>query len=56
MTAGGGYRRYVRTMSDDPVTRQRPPLTKRMGPKHWAVLDYVAGGFTTMIPVYTGTG
>jgi signal transduction histidine kinase len=49
VNAGGGYRRYVRTMSDDPVTRQRPPLTKRMGPKHWAVLDYVAGGFTTMI-------
>jgi signal transduction histidine kinase len=49
VNAGGGYRRYVRTMSDDPVTRQRPPLTKRMGPKHWAVLDYAAGGFTTMI-------
>ena len=36
-------------MSDDPATWQRPPLTKRLGPKHWAALDYVAGGFTTLI-------
>jgi signal transduction histidine kinase len=28
--------------------RQRPPLTKRLGPKHWAVLDYAAGAFTTL--------
>jgi signal transduction histidine kinase len=39
----------VRTTSDDPATRQRPPLTKRLGPKHWAALDYAAGGFTTLI-------
>jgi signal transduction histidine kinase len=39
----------VRITSDDPATRQRPPLTKRMGPKHWAALDYLAGGFTTLI-------
>jgi signal transduction histidine kinase len=25
------------------------PLTKRMRPKHWAALDYVAGGLTTVI-------
>jgi signal transduction histidine kinase len=25
------------------------PLTKRLGPKHWAALDYVAGGLTTLI-------
>ncbi|HJY95511.1 MAG TPA: histidine kinase, partial [Streptosporangiaceae bacterium] len=25
------------------------PLTKRLGPKHWAALDYAAGGFTTLI-------
>jgi signal transduction histidine kinase len=25
------------------------PLTKRLGPKHWAALDYVAGGLTTVI-------
>jgi len=39
----------VRTTSDDPAIRQRPPLTKRMGPKHWAALDYVAGGLTTLV-------
>jgi len=39
----------VRTTSDDPATRQRPPLTKRLGPKHWAALDYMAGGLTTLI-------
>jgi signal transduction histidine kinase len=49
MGGRGGYRRYVRTTSDDPATRQRPPLTKRMGPKHWAALDYAAGGLTTLI-------
>jgi signal transduction histidine kinase len=49
MGGRGGYRRYVRTTSDDPATRQRPPLTKRMGPKHWAALDYVAGAFTVLI-------
>ena len=25
------------------------PLTKRLGPRHWAALDYVAGGLTTVI-------
>ena len=35
--------------SDDPATRQRPPLTKRLGPKHWAALDYMAGGLTTLV-------
>ncbi len=39
----------MRTASDDPATRQRPPLTKRLGPKHWAALDYMAGGLTTLI-------
>ena len=48
-SGGGGYRRYVRTTSDDPATRQRPPLTKRMGPKHWAALDYMAGGLTALV-------
>src|ERR1700685_1687424 len=49
ISGGGGYGRYVRITSDDPATRQRPPLTKRMGPKHWAALDYVAGGFTALV-------
>jgi signal transduction histidine kinase len=52
----GGYRRYVRTTSDNPATRQRPPLTKRLGPKHWAALDYVAGGLTTVILFVTVKG
>ncbi|HEY6312870.1 MAG TPA: histidine kinase, partial [Streptosporangiaceae bacterium] len=39
----------MRTTSDDPAVRQRPPLTKRLGPKHWAALDYMAGGLTTVI-------
>jgi signal transduction histidine kinase len=38
----------VRT-SDDPATRQRPPITARLGPRHWAALDYVAGGLTSLI-------
>ena len=45
----GGYRRSVRSTSDDPAVRQRPPLTKRLGPKQWAALDYLAGGLTTVI-------
>ncbi len=49
MGGRGGYLRYVRTTSDDPAIRQRPPLTKRLGPKHWAALDYAAGGFTTLV-------
>ncbi len=33
-----------------PPSRNPPtPLTKRLGPKHWAALDYVAGGLTTLI-------
>jgi signal transduction histidine kinase len=39
----------VRSTSDDPAVRQRPPLTKRLGPKQWAALDYLAGGLTTVI-------
>jgi len=39
----------VRPTSNDPATRQRPPLTKRMGPKHWAALDYLAGAFTVLV-------
>src|SRR5579872_7212005 len=39
----GGYGWYVRT------TSPRAPLTKRMGPKHWAALDYLAGGFTALV-------
>jgi signal transduction histidine kinase len=39
----------VRSTSDDPAVRQRPPLTKRMTPRHWAALDYLAGAVTTVV-------
>jgi signal transduction histidine kinase len=35
----------VRTLSDG----QRPPLTKRLRPWHWAVLDYLAGALLGLI-------
>jgi len=38
----------VRTTSAPPT-----PLTKRLGPKHWAALDYVAGGITTLFLAVT---
>jgi signal transduction histidine kinase len=46
----------VRTNAEVPAAGQRPPLTKRLKPRHWAVLDYVVGGvfglilFTTIRP------
>jgi signal transduction histidine kinase len=49
LSGRGGYGWYVRSTSDDPAMRQRPPLTKRLGPRHWAALDYVAGGLTTVV-------
>jgi hypothetical protein len=39
-----GYGSFVRTISEVPAVRQRPPLTKRLKPRHWAALDYVVGG------------
>jgi signal transduction histidine kinase len=39
----------VRTISEVPAARQRPPLTKRLSPRHWAALDYVAGGVFGLI-------
>src|SRR5260370_30225296 len=41
-----GYRRHVRSIAPGGGPT---PLTKRLGPKHWAALDYAAGGFTTLI-------
>ena len=41
MGDSGGYGRYVRTDSGSPGGR--PPLTKRMRPRHWAALDYTTG-------------
>ena len=39
----------MRTISEVPAARQRPPLTKRLSPRHWAALDYVAGGVFGLI-------
>jgi signal transduction histidine kinase len=39
----------VRIISEAPASRQRPPLTKRLSPRHWAVLDYVAGAVFGLI-------
>jgi signal transduction histidine kinase len=39
----------VRTISEVPAARQRPPLTKRLSPRHWAALDYVAGAVFGLI-------
>ncbi len=36
------YGWYVRTNPDVPAARQRPPLTKRLSPRCWTALDYVA--------------
>jgi signal transduction histidine kinase len=39
----------VATASDDPAARQRPPLSKRLGPKHWTTLDYLVGALTALV-------
>jgi hypothetical protein len=39
----------VRTISEVPAARQRPPLTKRLSPRHWAALDYMVGGVFGLI-------
>jgi signal transduction histidine kinase len=38
----------VRTIADE-AARQRPPLTKRLGPGQWAALDYVVGAVVGVI-------
>jgi signal transduction histidine kinase len=43
----------VRTISGVPPARPRPPLTKRLGPRHWAALDYVVGGVFGLILLTT---
>ena len=54
MAGDAGYGSFVRTNAE--AAGQRPPLTKRLKPRHWAALDYVAGGvfglilFTTIRP------
>jgi signal transduction histidine kinase len=44
-----GYGSYVRTISDVPAARQRPPLTKRLSPRYWAALDYLAAALLGVI-------
>jgi len=44
-----GYGSFVRTDSGIPAARQRPPLTKRLSPRHWAALDYVVGAVFGLI-------
>ena len=39
----------MRTISEVPASRQRPPLTKRLSPRHWAALDYVVGAVFGLI-------
>ena len=43
----------MRTSSDNPAARQRPPLTKRLRPGHWAALDYLAGAAAAVITLLT---
>src|SRR6266702_2500248 len=44
-----GYGSSVRTNSEVSAARQRPPLTKRLSPRHWAALDYVVGAVFGLI-------
>ena len=49
LTDDAGYGSFVRTNSEVPAARQRPPLTKRLRPRHWAALDYVVGAVFGLI-------
>jgi signal transduction histidine kinase len=49
VASDAGYGGFVRTDSEAPAARQRPPLTKRLKPRHWAALDYVVGGVFGLI-------
>ncbi len=49
LATDAGYGSFVRTNSEVPAARQRPPLTKRLRPRHWAALDYVVGGVFGLI-------
>ena len=49
MASDAGYGGFVRTDSEAPAARQRPPLTKRLEPRHWTALDYVVGAVFGLI-------
>ncbi len=39
----------MRTFSEVPAAYQRPPLTHRLSPRHWAALDYAVGAVFGLI-------
>jgi signal transduction histidine kinase len=43
----------VGIQSEAPASRQRPPLTKRLSPRHWTALDYVVGAVFGLILLAT---
>ena len=49
MASDAGYGGFVRTDSEAAAARQRPPLTKRLKPRHWTALDYVVGAVFGLI-------
>jgi signal transduction histidine kinase len=49
VAGNAGYGSFVRTNAEVPAAGQRPPLTKRLKPRHWAALDYVVGGLFGLI-------
>jgi signal transduction histidine kinase len=49
VASDAGYGSFVRTNSEAPAARQRPPLTKRLKPRHWTALDYVVGAVFGLI-------
>jgi signal transduction histidine kinase len=49
VASDAGYGSFVRTNAEVPADGQRPPLTKRLKPRHWAALDYVVGGVFGLI-------
>jgi signal transduction histidine kinase len=49
VASDAGYGSFVRTDSEAPAARQRPPLTKRLKPRHWTALDYVVGAVFGLI-------
>ncbi len=49
MAGDAGYGSFVRTNAEVLAAGQRPPLTKRLKPRHWAALDYVVGAVFGLI-------
>ncbi len=49
MAGRGGYLWYVRNTLDGAARSARPPLTQRLRPRHWTVLDYAVGALLGLI-------